>query len=215
MRATTLTAGPLATASANNICMSQTPSAAFTLNGSTVASGVATLDTPRRVLFTFVDAEAGKLITIIGTTWGGTPVTEVLTAVSASTAYTAMDFLTITSIRTATALAGAVTVGTNGIGSSRWMRLDEWAPAQATVQATVTGTVNYSLQTAMQDPNSATDPVLPYLVTWMDSLEPMVVGSATSQSSYFTNAPRWVKATVNSGSGSVSVVVAQNSVVPR
>ena len=50
-----VTVGPLASAVANNICTSQTPTAALTLNGSLVTGGVAYLDTPRRILFTEIN----------------------------------------------------------------------------------------------------------------------------------------------------------------
>lgn len=119
MRATTLTVGPLAAASANNIATSQTPTTTFTLNGSTVTSGVAVLDTPRRVLFTQAGSESGKTYTIVGTAWGGTPQTEVLSAAAAATTvYSALDFLTVTSITMSSAAGAAITVGTNGIASS-------------------------------------------------------------------------------------------------
>ena len=54
MRTIYVTVGPLASASANAICLSQTPSGAgnLTLNGALVASGVATMDKSRRVLVT-------------------------------------------------------------------------------------------------------------------------------------------------------------------
>lgn len=215
MRAITATVGPLAAASANNIALSQTPAAAFTLNGSTVVGGVAVLDMPRRVLFTFAGADAGKLITITGTTYGGTPQTEVLTAVSTGTAFTALDFLTITSIRTATALAAAVTVGTNGIASSRWVRLDEWGNPNATMQATVTGTVNYTVQETMQSPDDPTNPVLAYQVVWTDNIDPNLNGQTATWASYYYHVPIFTRVLLNSGTGSVSLVVAQSNVVNR
>lgn len=214
MRATTLTVGPLVAASANNIALSQTPAAAFTLNGSTVTGGVAVLDTARRVLFTQAASESGKSYTIIGTGVDGLPQIEILAAAaSATTVQSNLDFKTITSISISAAATGAITVGTNGVASSRWMRLDEYAPAPVTIQATASGTVNYTVQQTLQDPNSPTNPVAAYLLAWLSSLDPAVVLATTSQISYFQNPPLWVRVLLNSGTGSVSTVVAQNSSV--
>lgn len=212
MRPTTLTVGPLTTAVANNIALSQTPSAAFTLNGSLVTGGVAVLDTPRRVLFTFAGADAGKVITIIGTSDGTISQTEVVTAVSSSTVYTALNFKTVTSIRTATALAAAVTVGTNDIASSRLMRLDDWIGESAAVECVVTGAVNYSVQGTMQDPNSPTNPVAAYSLVWQDVDDTALVGVTATASGVLAVLPVYIRVLLNTGStGSVSAVVSQAS----
>lgn len=216
MRAITATVGPLAAASANNIALSQTPAAAFTLNGSTVTSGVATLDAPRRVLFTQVGSETGKTYTIVGTTYGGTPQTEILAAATgAGTVNSNLDFLTVTSIRISSAAGAAITVGTNGIASSRWVRLDEWGNPNATMQATVTGTVNYTVQETMQSPDDPTNPVPAYLVTWTDNIDPNLNGQTATWASYYYHVPIFTRVLLNSGTGSVSLVVAQSNVVNR
>lgn len=210
MRATTLNVGPLVAASANNIALSQTPTTAFTLNGST--AGV--LDTARRVLFTQAASESGKSFTIIGTDANGSPQTEVLAAAaSATTVQSNLDFNTVTSVTISSAASGAITIGTSGVASSRWMRLDEYAPAPTTLQCVVTGTANYTVRQTSQDPNSQTNVVLPYNVVWFSSLDPAVVGATTTQMSYFQNPPLWVQVLLNSGTGSVSTVVSQNSSV--
>jgi hypothetical protein len=214
MRPVTVTVGPLATASANNICLSQTPTAAFTLNGALVTSGVATLDTPRRVLFTTTSNESAKTITIVGTDWNYAPQTEVITGPNATTGYTNLDFRTVTSITISAAAAGAITVGTNTIASSMWVRLDEWAYAQTAMQCVVTGTVNYTVQQSMQDPNSPTNPVLPYSVVWLSSSDTAAVTAITSIQTSFVSSPIFVKVTLNSGTGSVSSVISQFGAVP-
>lgn len=211
MRATTLNVGPLVAASANNIALSQTPTAAFTLNGTT--AGV--LDTARRVLLTQAASESGKTFTIVGTDVSGLPQTEVLpAAASATTVQSALDFKTVTSITISSAASNAITVGTSGVASSRWMRFDDFAPGSATVACTVTGTANYTVQQTMQDPNSPTNVVAPYSVVWKSSLDPAVVAAIATQISFFQNVPTWMKVTLNSGTGSVSTVVTQNSVGP-
>lgn len=212
MRATTVTVGPLAAASANNIALSQTPSAAFTLSGST--AGV--LDTARRVLFTQAASESGKTFTLVGTDVNGSVQTEVLTAAaSATTVQSALDFKTVTAASISSAAAGAITIGTNQVASSRWVRLDEFASPQATLQVTVSGVVNYTVEQTMQNPNSPTNPVLPYLVTWLDGPDPNTVGQTISIGSSFTNSPLWARVTLNSetGTGSLSAVIAQSGAV--
>lgn len=215
MRATTLNVGPLATASANNIALSQTPTSAFTLNGSTVVNGVAVLDTARRVLFTLSGNETGKTITLVGTDVNGMPVSEQIAGTTAGTIQSKLDYKTVTAISISAAAAGAITVGTSGVASSRWMRMDEYSFAPTTIQCTVTGTANYTVEQCLQDCNSPTNPVAPSAMTWWPSLDPAVVGATLTQVSYFQNPPLWVRVTLNSGTGSVSGVVAQSAGVPK
>lgn len=210
MRATTITVGPLAAASANNIALSQSPAGAFTLNGST--GGV--LDTARQVLITNASNEGTRTVTLVGTDVNGSVLTDVVTLGAAATYPSHLSFATVTSATISAQAAGNITIGTNAIAASRWMRLDEYAPAAVTAITTVTGTVNYTLQQCSQDPNNLANPVLPYQMVWQNSLDPNAVGSAISQVTYFPNAPLWVRILLNSGSGSVSMVVNQNGMVP-
>ena len=213
MRPTTVTVGPLAAASANNIATTQTPTSTVTINGSTATGGVATLDTPRRILITNGASEASNVFTITGTGLNGTAQVEALTG-AASAFYSNLDFLTVSSITLKVAASGTITVGTNGVASSQWVRLDEYASAQVVVQCTVTGTVNYTIQQTLQDPNSPTNPINPYSVTWVSTADTNGVGATGSVVSYFTYAPIFVKVLLNSGSGSVSTVVSQLGVAP-
>jgi hypothetical protein len=214
MRPTTVPVGPLVAASGNNIALSQTPTAAFTLNGSTVASGVATLDTPRRVLFTPAGNESANNFTLVGTGLNGTPQTEVVRGTNATPFFTNLDFLTVSLITLSSAAAGAITVGTNGVASSQWVRFDEYASAQVSLQASISGTVNYTVQQTLQDPNSITSPIIPYNVIWVNSADAAAVGASTSIVSQFVAAPIYARVTLNSGSGSVSTVFTQFGVAP-
>lgn len=212
MRPVTVTVGPLAAASTTAIALSQTPTGAgyLTLNGTSVVNGVAVLDTPRRVLIT----EAGTNTFIItGTNASGMPQSETLNVTTPS-AYTALDYATITSIYITAAAAAAVTVGTNGVASSPWVRFDEWANAQSTVGCYVTGTVNYTVQIAMLDPNDPNVGLAPYQIPWLNSLDTNVVNATASQNSFFAQSPIFAKVTLNSGTGSVQSVFAQFSNAP-
>jgi hypothetical protein len=214
MRPITATVGPLATASANNIALSQTPGAAgaLTLNGSTVVSGVAILDNPRRVLITTADTT--HTFTVTGTTPTGSVISEVVGPITTS-AYTTQDFSTVTSVTINGAATAAVTVGTNGIASTPWVRLDEWASPPVGIQCNVTGTVNYTVQSTYDDPNSPTDPVSPSAVNWIATNDTNAVGATGSVQTNFLFTPTFVRALLNSGSGSVTMKVIQYNVVSR
>lgn len=213
MRPIIVTVGPLATANPTAVAAAQAPASSFTL-----ASSPVTLDTARRILFTTVSAsDNGKTVTLTGIDINNQQQTEVVALVNANnvtTAYTALDYKSVSSITISSAAAGNISVGTNTVASSAWVRLDEWSLPQTSVQVTAAGTVNYTVQQTMQDPNSPTNPVAPYLVSWVNSADAnMVSQTATAQSSY-AFAPAFAKLTLNSGSGSVTGVFAQSGVAP-
>jgi len=220
MRPIVVTVGPLTAASANNIAQSQTPGAAgaLTLNGSTVVNGVAVLDHPRRVLITTGDTT--HIFTVTGTNASGMPISEVVGPITTS-AYTTQDFLTVTSVTINAAATAAVTVGTNGVASSAWVFLDSWALPMTSIQCDVSGTVNYTVQSTLDDPNSPTNPVAPSAVTWVSSPDTNAVGAAAAiQTSYGGFAayaalsPTYVRILLNSGSGTVTATLVQAGVAP-
>lgn len=214
MRPVTVQVGPLAAASANCICLSQTPTTSFTIDGANAASGVAVLDTPRRVLFTPAGNESANTFTVRGTA-GNTTLTEVIAGTNATAFYTNLDFDRITSITLSSPAAGAITVGTNGIASSSWVRFDDWALSQVAVQCDASGTVNYTVQQTLDDPNSPTSPVLPYQVTWINCADRAFVSSTTSGQTNYQFAPTFARVLLNSGSGSVTTTFTQFGVTPR
>lgn len=128
----------LATASANNISTSQTPGGAgnLTITGSAASGGVATLDVARRVLISTAGNDSGRTFTIFGTDRNGNVQSEAITGIPNTTSgATVRDFLTVTRISVDAATAGAVTAGTNSIGSSPWVEdnylAEYWALAGA------------------------------------------------------------------------------------
>lgn len=218
MQPITVTVGALASASANNIAQSQTTAGAayLTLNGSTVSGGVAVLDKPRQVLVTNGGNDLLITFTITGTTFGGQTVSETVTGTNGSTVATNTDFKTVTSVYAsgATSVAG-VTVGTNSVAGSRWIRMDGWANAQSAIQVDVTGTVNYTVQTTMDDPNDPFAPVAVSAVKWVNSTDSNVVGASATKSSTFTATPTWVRVLLNSGTGSITGKIVQFNVANR
>lgn len=209
MKPIVVTVGPLASASANNICLSQTPGAAgnLTLNGALVASGVAVLDTPRRVLFTFAGQEAtnGTVMTITGTEWSGGVATETVSGVNAGTAQTVYDYATVTRISSNKATNGALTVGTNGVASSAPVNLDTWALPQISVQVVTSGTANSTVQQSLNDPQS-----VGYVnVTWINHPDSALVGITGNVQGNYAYLPAVVRLLLNSGTGSATMTIIQ------
>lgn len=209
-RLTTVTVGPLASASANNICTSQTTAGAanLTINGSLASGGVATLDKPRRVLITDGGNDGSITFTLYGTDWNGTQCSETLQGTNGSTIYSTYDYATITQITTSGATSGSgVTVGTNGIASSRPIFLDTYGFAPVALQVDVTGSVNYTVQQSLNNPNSIGYPN----VNWINSPDANVVGSTLAQQSNYAYAPFITRILLNSGTGSVTFSVIQHA----
>jgi hypothetical protein len=212
MRPLVITAGPFAAADADGIAQAQKPAATFTLNGALVSGGIAQLGAMRRVLFTTVADETGVTFTVTGTNRAGDVLSEAVAGVNNTTTYTALDFYTVTGVTASATPTGNVTVGTNGVGGSPWARLDEWALPNASVQTVVSGTINYTVQYSNDDPNSATDPVLPAAMTWSTFTTAGAVTTVTNTA----YAPLWVRVLVNSNTNPayVRATVTQTGVVP-
>lgn len=206
--------GPLAAASANNIALSQTPAAAgnLILNGATVVNGVAILDNPRSVLITTTGNETTKTFTIYGTNAAGFATSEVVQGVSSSTVATVNNFKTVTRIAVSAALAAAVTVGTTAVNATDWVRFDNWTDPNVAVQINVSGTVNYTLQTTLDDPNSTTAPVAPSAVNWLPSADTAVVGATATKQTTITFVPSFARVLLNSGTGSITASFIQSGV---
>lgn len=121
MRSVTLTKA-LVAASANNISLSQSLAGdgSLLINGSTGAGGVATLDTQRRILITSAGNDSGLTWTVIGTNDNGAPIKDSFAGGNIAAVASNLDFLTVTSITGSAATAGAVTAGTNAVGSTPW-----------------------------------------------------------------------------------------------
>lgn len=214
MQPIVVTVGPLAGAAANNIALSQTPAkGALTLNGSLVTGGVAIPDKPRQVLITTTADETAHTFTISGTDWAKSPVSEAVTGVNNSTVATVLSYATVTSIVISANATGALTVGTNGVASSPWVRFDGFANPSVAKQSVVSGTVNYTVQYSMDDPNSAGSPVSPNAVTWFNDMATEFVGATASQFDLWAFVPIWARVVLNSGTGSVVTTFQQTGSV--
>ena len=94
------------------------------------------------------------------------------------------------------------------------MRFDDWASAQVGAQCTVIGTVNYTVQQTMQDPNNPTNPVTPYAANFVVSGDSNAVAATGNIQTFFPYAPAYAKVTLNSGTGSVTATFTQYGVNP-
>lgn len=215
MRPTTISVGPLAAADATNIRTAGAIAGAgvLTLDGTLVSGGVATLDKPRRIRFTSSGNDTGINFTIVGTNWSGAAISEVVTGANASTADSDLDFATISSIVASGAAAGTVSIGTNGVAGSEWVAIDPWSLPNVAIQVNVSGTLNYTIQSTLDNPNSPTDPVTPENMVWVPTNDTAAVGATASLQTNFFFVPAYVRLLINSGSGSATVQVIQSGVV--
>lgn len=154
MRVVSVTKSLSVAAVADGICQSQTPLAAgdLTINGALASGGVANLSSQRQVLFTFAADETGKTFTLYGTDDSGSPISESV-AGAAATAVSVLNYKTVTRIAIDQASAGAITVGTNGVGATPPIVFDQYlTPFQLGISMqNVSGTVNYTLQNTYDD----------------------------------------------------------------
>lgn len=207
MRPYVYTLGPLDTADADGIAQAQTPAGAgaLTLNGALVTSGVAQLGDARRVLVTTASNESAKTLTITGTDWFGTTISETITGPNATTGYTDSDFLTVTSVTVSAAFTGNVEVGTNGIASSPPLTLDIYARPQVSLQVAVTGTINWTVQQTL-DNSFATDDED---IVWFDHPDTNMVAQTVNRQGNYAYVPFSTRITLNSGTGSLVYTVVQ------
>lgn len=183
---------------------------AATAGAITVGSyGTATLDKARQILFTSAGNDSSITFTLTGTDVNGAIISEAVTGSNGSTATTALDYKTITSIATSGAVASTVTVGTNTVARSQWVRFDDYASmAAVSIQCTATGTVNYTVQQTMQDPNGP-DAVAASSISWLSHPDANLVSATGTVQGNYGYAPVFARVQLNSGTGSVSSVFRQ------
>lgn len=174
-------------------------------NVSVGTNGVATMDMARRVRITSAGNDSGITFTITGTDWNNNAVTETVTGANASTADSTRDFLTITKIVASGATANAVTIGTNGVASSRPIRLDEFGSNGVSQQVTVTGTVSFTVQQSLDDPED----VGLSSVTWLSHADSDFVNGTASAQSNYAYTPLVSRILLNSGTGTVVYTLIQ------
>jgi hypothetical protein len=217
MQPISVTVGPLTASDNNGIAEAQIPVAAqnLTLNGALVVGGIAVLDTPRRVIITSAGDDSARTFTITGTTFSGQVVSDTIQGTNASVSTSNVDFKTVTQIAISGSSASTVIAGTGSSAGSRWVRLDSWANAETSIQCNASGTVNYTVQVTMDDPNDPINPVAVSAVTWLNTNDSDAVAAIGDVYTNFQFSPTYARVLLNSGTGSVTSTFAQFNVVNK
>ena len=218
MRQAVLTCGPYAAGSVNYYVTSATPVSGTAL---TLAHTTAP-DAPlaRRILLTYGNEASARTLVLTGTSQNGDIITETLAVPSggSGTVVSVLDYLTLTSALplgsgwTAAATLGTVTSGTNTpVASSPLWRADDWGFPEITLQAVVTGTVTYTVETSLDDPNVVLPmiSVAPASMTWQPTT---LAGNSTNAQEVILGKPLWIRLTINSAtatSGSATLTIVQ------
>lgn len=122
------------------------------LDGALVTAGVAQLGAQRQVIFESAGDISTVVFTITGTDDQGRTISETVTGINASTVATVLNYLTVTQIAADAAFATDVEVGTNGIGASQEIPLDQYiSPFNVSLFVGITGTVDVTVQFTFDD----------------------------------------------------------------
>ena len=167
---------------------------------------VATLDKPRRVLITSAGNDSGITWTITGTDWNNAPISEVLTGGNTAAVASLLDYATVTGIKASVAAASTVTVGTNGVAGSRPIGLDQMGLSPTALQVTVSGTVNYTVQQTLDDPNR----VGLSSVAWVNHPDSALVAATGTVQGNYAYQPQLTRIVLNSGTGTLTYTVIQS-----
>lgn len=174
--------------------------------------GTATQDYARQVIITSAGDDAAISFTITGTDWNNSVISETVAGTTASVSTSVLSYKTVTSITSSGAVASTVTIGTNTVASSPWIRFDDYsANAQVAMQINVTGTVSYTVQSSMDDPNDISRNIYgnPAGVVWVNSSDTALVAASTTLAGVFAIAPLWARVVLNSGTGSFTATMRQ------
>ena len=109
------------------------------------------------------------------------------------------------------AITVSVSDASGGVVYSSPVRFDDFAPSNISVQCNVTGTVNYTLESTLDDPNDPVNPVALGSMVWISSSDTAAVAATTSIQTNFLFAPKFVRVKLNSGAGSVRATFLQSS----
>ena len=196
----------------NNVAASQAVTAATTL---TLEAGAASLGSPAQLVLETNADFSGVTFTITGTDANGNVISEIIAGPDTTTVNSVLYYASVTSITSDGGVeAGTAQVGVTGTVTSRWARMDSWANAQTVAQVNVDGTITYSVETSMDDPNDPTYPVAVSDMTWLDALDANLVSESTAKSGVFNLTPTWVRVKGSGGTGTATLKIAQFSNAP-
>jgi len=138
----------------NGIALDQQLGAAgdLTLDGVFVTAGVATLDVQRQVELESAGNISATNFTITGTDQQNRPISETIAGPNAGTVATELNFLTVTQIAADASFGTDVEVGTNGVGASQEIPLDQYiSPFNVSLFVDITGTVDVTVEFTFDD----------------------------------------------------------------
>ena len=168
--------------------------------------------TARQVTITPTGNESTNTFTVTGTDINGNSITESVAGLNATASTTNSYFYTVTSIRIANNAANAIVAGMTNTAASDWIRFDDFAPSNISIQCNVSGSATYTVQSTLSDPNDPYTPTPRGSMTWVNSSDTAVVGATTTQQSNFLFAPKFARVVLTTTStGSVTAIFLQSS----
>lgn len=169
MRPITITR-QLTAADPDGICADQSLGAAgdLLINGALAVGGVATLDVQRRVELESANDLSTVNFTVVGTDDQDRQVTEVITGPNAGVSSGSRDFKTVTQVSVDAAVTN-VEVGTNGLGASREVPMDQYSSAPFNVGLGVlfNGVADVTVQFTFDDVYAG-DGIVADAFQWLD-----------------------------------------------
>ena len=203
-----VTVGQVA-ASDVSVALAQNVVAATSL---TLTAGAASLAYPAQLRIVTSADYTGFTITGLGPS--NQVQSEVIAGPNTSTATSVLYYKSVTSITSSGGVAGgAVSAGTTGNTSTRWVRMDSWTTGTTSVQCIVNGTATYTVQSTLDNPNDPFSPVADVSCNWFNSNDSAVVNAVSSQQSNFLFTPVYVRVLQSSGTGTVKTTLLQTGVV--
>lgn len=94
------------------------------------------------------------------------------------------------------------TVSVTGAGTSDPVKTDLYALPQLALQVNVSGTVNYTIQQTLDDPESAS-------ANWFSHPDSNLVAQTVTRQGNYAYLPRGVRILQNSGAGTTTLIVIQ------
>lgn len=200
---------------ADSICLAQTAAGAgaFVINGALLdlpstmqgVNRVVLAGIQRTVSITCAADISTVDFTIVGTNLRGEAVTETIAGpdTTPTTVETTAEYHTITSVTVSDAVGTNTTLGTGTTGQTNWFTFDYWVtPYDVTLQADISGTINYTVRTTNDDVQTDSSPA----VTAVSGMS----GATGDAAASLTVPWRGVQAIVNSSTdGTLSLFILQ------
>lgn len=161
----------------------------------------------RQVTLTSAGNLSAANITITGLSMRGDAQTETIAGPNANTVTTTAYWKEIYSVTSSGALASAITLGIGSVGRSNPFLNDYYILGDTTsTQVVVTGTINYSAQVTLDNPQTNASP------TWFSHPTAGLVAATTTQIGYMTTPAVAQRILVNSSSsGSLVATIMQQA----